>query len=65
MLSGVGQKASNSKLVRTAVNNDEYQLVVEEIKRENKILGALQMQQEVMKRLNDRRGGDDSLVVAW
>ena len=37
--------------------------MVEEIKAENKILGSLQMQQEVMKRLNERRGGDDSVVA--
>ena len=72
-----GRKANNSKLARTAVNNnnndyhdynarhmtEQYQQVVEEIKAENKILGSLQMQQEVMKRLNERRGGDDSVVA--
>lgn len=73
-----GRKANNSKLARKAVNNnnnsdyhdynarhmtEQYQLVVEEIKAENKILGSLQMQQEVMKRLNERRGGDDSVVA--
>lgn len=72
-----GRKANNSRLARTAVNNNEsdyhddnarhmteqYQQVVEEIKAENKILGSLQMQQEVMKRLNERRGGDDSVVA--